>query len=214
MAASPRCGRMLTVAEGRCPVDHPPERFARLYDQYYRNVLRYALQHAEQGSAEDVASEVFLITWRRLPDVPEPPLPRLLGVARNLLRQQAGSGRRRQLLADRIAALTSAEDTTAWDAGEHVVERQSALDVLTSLPERDLEALTLVTWHGLAARAQADRRAAGAIPAQRGRGRRYPADGAVRRAHRDRHITRAQSEEPSEEPAAGPGHHEEVAGIA
>jgi RNA polymerase sigma factor (sigma-70 family) len=140
---------MLTVAEGRCPVDHPPERFARLYDQYYRNVLRYALQHAEQGSAEDVASEVFLITWRRLPDVPEPPLPWLLGVARNLLRQQAGSGRRRQLLADRIAALTSAEDTTAWDAGEHVVERQSALDMLTSLPERDLEALTLVTWHGL-----------------------------------------------------------------
>jgi RNA polymerase sigma factor (sigma-70 family) len=130
-------------------VDHPPERFARLYDQYYRNVLRYALQHAEQGSAEDVASEVFLIAWRQLPDVPEPPLPWLLGVARNLLRQQADAGRRRRRLAGRIAALASEQDTTGWDAGEHVVERQSALDVLTSLPERDLEALTLATWHGL-----------------------------------------------------------------
>jgi RNA polymerase sigma factor (sigma-70 family) len=130
-------------------VDHPPERFTQLYDRYYRNVLRYALQHAEQGSAEDVASEVFLIAWRQLRDVPEPPLPWLLGVARNLLRQQAGAGRRRRLLTDRIIALTSAEDTVAWDTGAHVVERESALQALLSLPERDVEALTLVTWHGL-----------------------------------------------------------------
>jgi hypothetical protein len=57
------------------PVDDPLERFAGLYDLYYRNVLRYALQHAEQGSAEDVVSEAFLIAWRRLADVQEPPLP-------------------------------------------------------------------------------------------------------------------------------------------
>jgi RNA polymerase sigma-70 factor (ECF subfamily) len=133
-------------------VDDPLERFAGLYDQYYRNVLRYALQHAERVSAEDVASEAFLIAWRRLPDVPEPPLPWLLGVARNLLRKQAEDGRRRRLLADRMAAMTSAADVTAWDAGEHVVERATALQVLASLPERDVEALTLVTWHGLDAR--------------------------------------------------------------
>jgi RNA polymerase sigma-70 factor (ECF subfamily) len=131
------------------PVDDPLERFAGLYDQYYRNVLRYALQHAEQGSAEDVASEAFLIAWRQLPHVPEPPLPWLLGVARNLLRKQAGAGHRRRLLADRVAALTSPADLLAWDAGEHVVERSAALDVLASLPRRDVETLTLVTWHGL-----------------------------------------------------------------
>jgi RNA polymerase sigma-70 factor (ECF subfamily) len=70
-------------------------------------------------------------------------------VARNLLRQQAGAGQRQRRLADRITALTTAADTTAWDAAEHVVERESALQVLLSLPERDIEALTLVTWHGL-----------------------------------------------------------------
>jgi RNA polymerase sigma-70 factor (ECF subfamily) len=132
-------------------VDHAPERFAGLYDRYYRNVLRYALTRSEPGSAEDVASEVFLIAWRQLPDIPEPPLPWLLGVTRNLLRQQAGAGRRRRRLADRIAALASPADTTAWDAAERVVERASALEVLLSLPERDIEALTLVTWHGLGA---------------------------------------------------------------
>ena len=44
----------------------------------------------DQACAEDVASETFLIAWRRLADVPEQPLPWLLGVARNLLRQQFG----------------------------------------------------------------------------------------------------------------------------
>ena len=130
-------------------MDDPLERFAGLYDRYYRNVLRYALQHAERGSAEDVASEAFLIAWRRWPEVPEPPLPWLLGVARNLLRKQAEAGRRRRLLADQIATLTTAADIVAWDAAEHVVERVTALQALASLPERDVEVLTLVTWHGL-----------------------------------------------------------------
>ena len=143
-------------------MDDPHKRFAGLYDRYYRNVLRYALQHADWGSAEDVASEVFLIAWRQLPDVPEPPLPWLLGVARNLLRQHAGAGHRRGRLTARIAALTSATDMTAGDAGERVVDRASALAVLASLPGRDIEALTLVTWHGLDVREAAA--AAGCSP--------------------------------------------------
>ena len=129
----------------------PTQRFTGLYDQYYRRVLRYALQHADPGCAEDVASETFLIAWRRLAEIPQPPLPWLLGVARNLLRQQFGRARRQQRLADRIAALTSDADLQAWDAGEHVVERAAALDALGSLNEADVEALTLVTWHGLSA---------------------------------------------------------------
>jgi len=129
----------------------PSQRFTGLYDEYYRRVLRYALQHADPGCAEDVASETFLIAWRRLAEIPQPPLPWLLGVARNLLRQQFGRARRQQRLADRIAALTSDADLQAWDAGEHVVERAAALDALGSLNDGDVEALTLVTWHGLSA---------------------------------------------------------------
>jgi RNA polymerase sigma factor (sigma-70 family) len=130
-------------------VNDPLERFAGLYDQYYRSVLSYALQHADQGRAEDVASEAFLIAWRKLHDVPDPPLPWLLGVARNLLRQHAAATRRQQRLADRIAAVTSAEDMLSWDTGEHVVEREAALELLASLPSRDVETLTLIAWHGL-----------------------------------------------------------------
>lgn len=130
-------------------MDDPLVQFTSLYDQFYRNVLRYALQHAERDSAEDVASEVFLIAWRRRDSIPDPPLPWLLVVARNLLSKNAGAGRRRQKLAKRIAELTSAADIAAWDAGEYVVERETALAAFVSLPDRDVETLTLVTWHGL-----------------------------------------------------------------
>jgi RNA polymerase sigma factor (sigma-70 family) len=129
----------------------PKQRFTGLYDEYYRRVLRYALQHAGPGSAEDIASETFLIAWRRLDDVPEPPLPWLLGVARNLLGQQFRHARRQQRLTHQIWELTTDADLRAWDAGEHVIERAAALEALSSLSDTDVEALTLVTWHGLEA---------------------------------------------------------------
>src|ERR1700724_2643538 len=110
MAASTGCCRVIPTGKEGGPVDDPLERFAGLYDQYYRNVLHYALQQAEQGSAEDVGSEGVLIAWRRGLITREPRLPWLLGVARTLLRQQAAAGRRRRLLADRIAALTDEAD--------------------------------------------------------------------------------------------------------
>jgi hypothetical protein len=44
-------------------------------------------------------------------------MPWLLGVTRNLLRKQAEDGRRRRLLTDRVAAMTSAADLVAWDTG-------------------------------------------------------------------------------------------------
>jgi len=130
-------------------VDDPLEQFAGVYDRYYRNVLRYSLQHAEQGTAEDVTSETFLIAWRRFSALPDPPLPWLLGVARNLLRKQAGAGLRRRELVSRIAALSTPADGFTVGAGDFVVERAAAVAALSSLPRSDVEALTLVTWHGL-----------------------------------------------------------------
>lgn len=136
-------------------MDDPETRFTTLYDTYYRRVLGYALIHAERGAAEDIASETFLIAWRRFEHVPEQPLPWLLTVARNLVHKQYDKRRRRRALTDRIAALTTAEDLLAWDIAEHVVERDAALAAIGTLSERDLEILALVTWHGLDPRAAA-----------------------------------------------------------
>ncbi|HEX2317015.1 MAG TPA: sigma-70 family RNA polymerase sigma factor [Thermomonospora sp.] len=133
-------------------MDDPKSRFTRLYDQHHRRVLAYALTHADQATAEDIAGETFLIAWRRLDDVPGNALPWLLGVARNLVRRQHEGGRRRRALAERVAALTGPADLAAWDVAEHVVERDAALAAVAALPERDLEVLALVTWHGLSPR--------------------------------------------------------------
>jgi RNA polymerase sigma-70 factor (ECF subfamily) len=133
------------------PVIDAQERFIGLYDCCYRRVLRYAAQHVDAGVAEDVASETFLIAWRRLADVPDPPLAWLLAVARNLLRQQYGAIARQRRLQTRITMLTSADDLLAWDAAEHVIERAAAVEALAALPPDDIETLTLTTWHGLSA---------------------------------------------------------------
>ncbi|GAA2169568.1 RNA polymerase sigma factor [Actinomadura napierensis] len=133
-------------------MDDPETRFTRLYDENHRRVLAYALTHAEPHTAEDIAGETFLIAWRRLDEVRDPALPWLLTVARNLLHKQRDRGRRGRDLAERIRALTTPLDLAAWDVAEHVVERETALAAIAALPERDLEALALVNWHGLDAR--------------------------------------------------------------
>lgn len=128
-------------------MDDPEERFTDLYDRHYRSVLGYALLRAERDAAEDVSSETFLVAWRRLDELPEPPLPWLLGVARNLLAKQRDSRHRRQALVDRIAALH--REQAGGDVAEHVIDRDTALSALSALPEQDVEAMVFATWYGL-----------------------------------------------------------------
>ncbi|MEU6426492.1 sigma-70 family RNA polymerase sigma factor [Microbispora sp. NPDC046973] len=121
-------------------MEDPEERFTELYDRHYRNVLGYALLRAERQSAEDIASETFLIAWRRLAHVPEHPLPWLLAVTRNLLRKQ------RHLDMRQLRPVTSPPE---GDVADQISERQAALDALTRLSGADAEALILTSWYGL-----------------------------------------------------------------
>lgn len=135
-------------SEGLLGVNDPEERFTALYDRHYRRVLGYVLLRAEHGVAEDVSSETFLVAWRRLDEMPEQTLPWLLGVARNLLAKQRDSRQRRKALLDRITVRV-AEEQLIWDIAEQVVDKDAALTALASMPEKDLEAMALATWHGL-----------------------------------------------------------------
>jgi RNA polymerase sigma factor (sigma-70 family) len=135
--------------EGLLGVNDPEERFTALYDRHYRRVLGYVLLRAESGVAEDVSSETFLVAWRRLDEMPEQTLPWLLGVARNLLSKQCDSRQRRKALLDRITAGAATQEQVSWDIAEHVVDKDAALIALASMPEKDLEAMALATWHGL-----------------------------------------------------------------
>ena len=59
------------------------ERFTALYDDCYSRVYAYAVSRFGSQLADEVVSEVFLIAWQRIFDVPEPALPWLPTVARN-----------------------------------------------------------------------------------------------------------------------------------
>ena len=125
------------------------ERFQALYAQHHARVYAYAVSRVGRQLADEVVSEVFLVAWRRLADVPAPALPWLLTVARNTACSQfRGSARQRSISAEMRAWVTDAE-LSEPDVADAVSERLSVLTALAALPEADRELLTLVAWHGL-----------------------------------------------------------------
>ena len=104
-------------------------------------MLAYALRRTERATAEDVVAETFVIAWRRLDEVPDPPLPWLLGVARRVLANQRRGERRRDALLDRLRREPAPQPAP--------VEDGRALAALAALGERDREALLLHAWEGL-----------------------------------------------------------------
>ncbi|WP_433246178.1 RNA polymerase sigma factor [Streptosporangium sp. CA-135522] len=124
-------------------------RFTSMYDECRQRVWAYVVSRAGRQVADEVVSETFAIAWRRLDDVPEPALPWLLGVARNVLRDSIRAEVRREALGAELRAWTEG------DVAEQVTERLSVLKALAELPEDDREILILVAWQGLSPRAAA-----------------------------------------------------------
>jgi RNA polymerase sigma-70 factor (ECF subfamily) len=120
-------------------------RFTALYDELYSRVHAYAVSRAGRMLAEEVTSETFCIVWRRFHDLPNPPLPWILGIARNVLRENY----RAQARQDSLAAELQHWTTTVPDIGEDLEERTSVLRALAALSDADRELLTLVAWHDL-----------------------------------------------------------------
>jgi RNA polymerase sigma-70 factor, ECF subfamily len=122
-------------------------RFEVLYRAHGGAVRSYARRRADAQTADDVTAEVFVIAWRRLDSVPDDGLPWLLGVARRVLaNRRRGRAREAALHARLIAAQTTAAvSQSSQSEADHRV-----LQALSSLNERDREALLLIGWDGLA----------------------------------------------------------------
>ncbi|MGW1622426.1 RNA polymerase sigma factor [Streptomyces sp. NPDC002172] len=130
----------------------PAERFHGVYEDHYSRVLGYATSLVGRQMGEDITSETFTIAWRRVGDIPHPPLPWLLGVARNLVRELRRRDSLRYMLAAEEAHRISSGRTDTGDIATVVTDRHAALQALASLSETDRELLTLIAWHGLSAR--------------------------------------------------------------
>ncbi|WP_107062655.1 RNA polymerase sigma factor [Streptomyces hygroscopicus] len=128
------------------------QRFRDLYEECQPRVLAYATGLVGRQVGEDITSETFTVAWRRMRDIPTPPLPWLLGVARNLTRELRRRDGRQYALATEEARRVLTSGARVEDVAAGVTERAVALQALAGLSAADRELLTLVAWHGLAPR--------------------------------------------------------------
>ena len=136
------------MRRGRAGDDHSDQRdFNALFEEHYDAVYRYARRRVGPDQADDVASEAFVVAWRRrdrLPPGRELPwlyaCARRIGLAHHRLERRQGS----------IAASLEREtDTTHHDDIDRVLDRDRALAALARLTEIERELVMLVTWEGL-----------------------------------------------------------------
>ena len=124
------------------------ERFRRIYEQHYDAVHAFALRRLrDRDLAGDVTSEVFLVAWRRLSDVPRHPRPWLYGVARNVVMATHRALPPMSTLLDDIAVASL--DPSPEDRYEQLEDLRRVAKAMDALSETDREALLLAAWEGL-----------------------------------------------------------------
>ena len=128
------------------------QRFRDLYEECQPRVLAYATSLVGRQVGEDITSETFTVAWRRVRDIPAPPLPWLLGVVRNLTHELRRRDGRQYALAVEEAQRIITSGGQVDDVAADVTERAAALQALAQLPIADRELLTLVAWNGLGPR--------------------------------------------------------------
>jgi RNA polymerase sigma-70 factor (ECF subfamily) len=123
-------------------------RFDAMYREHGGAVRRYVRRRWDAESADDVVADVFVVAWRRLSDVPDDPLPWLLGVARRVLaNRRRGTARDRALLARMRAQPRPGSPSPGAASSE---SRAAVWEALATLSDRDREVLLLLAWEGLA----------------------------------------------------------------
>ena len=126
------------------------ERFRILYNDLYDDLWRYIQRRSiNTEEARDTLSEVFLVAWRRLEDIPAGNEARLwlFGVARNLVKTSWRKRKRSGDLLIRIGSEMSTRVTTDEELDNSGVLK--IVKALQFLSENDQEILRLLAWENL-----------------------------------------------------------------
>lgn len=129
--------------------DSPEDRFRAAYHCAYADLLRFVTRRVHPSHAEDVVADVFLVAWRRVADLPEQTDGQrawLFGIARNVLLGHHRSGRRREVLAVRVAEHLPPSDGVDPELVATRVDLARVWELLT--PEQQ-ETIALTAWDGL-----------------------------------------------------------------
>lgn len=128
------------------------ERFTQIYEAHYPAVLAYCLRRVNRSEAEDVASEVFAVLWRKVGSIDlDMPLPWLYRVAFGQIRNRRRATRRATALIHRLQS-----HHNGHVPGTDVVvvtndQDTGVLDALRELRWSDQEVLRLSIWEELSA---------------------------------------------------------------
>jgi RNA polymerase sigma-70 factor (ECF subfamily) len=133
------------------PVDDVEARFVEIYRRYSKPIQAYCARRTAPSQIADAVSEVFLVTWRRIDQVPEgdAALPWLYAVAYRVLSHQWRSRARSRRLMQRLQGLAQVEalspDVVLLKSEEH----RQVLAAAARLRPIDLEILRLTLWEEL-----------------------------------------------------------------
>ena len=122
-------------------------RFEAVFAATHRPVRAYALRRADPEVAQDAVAETFVVAWRRIDEVPDPPLPWLLGVTRRTLANARRAESRAGVLAERAGH--DRYPALAADSADAVDDAAAMRSALGELSAADRETLMLVAWDGL-----------------------------------------------------------------
>ena len=144
---------MVELAIGGSPLQKPEhrERFRRVFDDHYDDLLRYCLRRLSRADANDAVAEVFTVVWRKVDQLPEGDEARLwlYAIARNIVRNSQRSARRAGLLRRRIGALASQPVPAVESAIIRGEEARLIVDAMATLSPGDQEVLRLRAYEGL-----------------------------------------------------------------
>lgn len=133
-------------------------RLRRIWDEHHRSVFAYCRRRASPEAAGEIASEVFVVAWRKLDDVPNGAEARywLLGVAAKVL-----ANHRRRAARDRALRQRVAPRAATVEPGPEIVlvrrsEDEEVIAAARRLGHRDREILTLAAWEELPHKAIAE----------------------------------------------------------
>lgn len=117
-------------------------RLEALFTAHAAAVRAYAARRVSPGDVDDVASDVFVVAWRRLDDVPDDALPWLLACARRIVANRLRGTQRQAALRYRLGL------ERPRPSGVPIPDSGLA-EAMETLTAADREALILVVWDGL-----------------------------------------------------------------
>jgi RNA polymerase sigma factor (sigma-70 family) len=129
------------------PVPGDDLRLGRLMDSYLSDVAAYCRwRGGSEDDAQDAVSDVFLVAWRRLDDVPDGDAARvwLLATARRVIANERRAQARRHRLVERLHFIEAAP--VEWPVE---MAPGGVADALRQLEPGDREILLLAEWEAM-----------------------------------------------------------------